>query len=475
MLPASRHAPWLPGRVVVVTGATSGIGRATAHALAAVGARLVLTARSADSLEDVRAECEAAGASVATVAADVRDAQAVAGVLQVARERYGAVDALVHSAGVLAYGKFEDIPADVFGAVLDTTLGGTVNEAREALRLFREQGHGRLVVVGSVLGKMVAPYLSAYVTAKWGLLGFVRTLQVETREHPDIDVVMVSPGSVDTPAYTQAGTYLGRHGRPPPPVVSAEAVAAKVVAALERPRREISVGSVNWVMVTGFRLLPAVFDTAVLPLMRVGGLSREHGVPVTSGNVLHPVPQGNAVSGSWSSHRPLGRSKMARSDTEKPPVIRQVAAPAGAVWDVLADGWLYATWVVGASRVRAVDPQWPAAGSRLHHSVGLWPFLLSDYTTVEEATPPTRLVLMARGWPLGEARVVLELIDHGPDRCAVSMGEDAAAGPGRGLVPWSVRQMLIRPRNVEALRRLGLLAEGRHRQQRQQGEASQSS
>lgn len=146
-----------------------------------------------------------------------------------------------------------------------------------------------------------------------------------------------------------------------------------------------------------------------------------------------------------------------------PRVSRVVAAPAETVWAVLADGWQYATWVVGASRVRAVDPDWPEPGARLHHSVGLWPALISDSTLARECREPRHLVLTARAWPLGEARVELDVVPDGPTTCTVSIAEDTERGPGR-LVPPPVRQLLVLPRNREALRRLALLAEGRHRE-----------
>ena len=155
---------------------------------------------------------------------------------------------------------------------------------------------------------------------------------------------------------------------------------------------------------------------------------------------------------------------MSQHPAPAPPrVSRSVAAPAEAVWAVLADGWQYATWVVGASRVRAVDHGWPAAGTRLHHSFGPWPAVISDATVSEESEEPRHLVLTAKGWPVGEARVELEIVPDGPDGCTVSIAEDATAGPGR-FVPMPLRQLTILPRNREALRRLAFIAEGRHRE-----------
>lgn len=143
-------------------------------------------------------------------------------------------------------------------------------------------------------------------------------------------------------------------------------------------------------------------------------------------------------------------------------VERDVEAPAEAVWTVLSDGWSYATWVVGASRVRDVDAHWPAAGALIHHSFGLWPGVVNDTTEVLESEEPRKLALKARGWPAGEAEVVLTVEPTGSETCRVTITEDAVSGPAT-VIPRPVRQLVVRPRNVESLLRLALLAEGRHR------------
>ena len=131
------------------------------------------------------------------------------------------------------------------------------------------------------------------------------------------------------------------------------------------------------------------------------------------------------------------------------------------VWDVLTDGWLYPLWVVGATRMRAVDADWPAVGSKLHHSVGVWPLLIDDNTEVLECEPGTLLRLRARGWPVGEAEVVHQAERLGGETL-VEITEDAVSGPGT-LVPEPAEGLRIKVRNVETLRRLALLAEGRGR------------
>lgn len=138
---------------------------------------------------------------------------------------------------------------------------------------------------------------------------------------------------------------------------------------------------------------------------------------------------------------------------------RTVSATPEQVWEVLADGWLYPLFVVGASRMREVDDTWPAVGSRLHHSVGTWPLLIDDTTEVLEVDEGRRLLLKARGWPAGEAHVEISLEPSG-DTTVVTIVEDATAGPGL-LVPKPARDVQLHWRNVESLRRLAFVVEGR--------------
>ena len=291
---------WDPG-VVVVTGASSGVGRATALALADYGARLVLAARGQGPLEETARECRTRGAQVRVVTADVAEEADVERLARVAATEFGRVDGWVHTAAVVAYGRFEDVPSEVFRQVLDTGVHGSVHVARAALRQFRSQGCGTLVLTGSLLGEIVTPYLSSYVTAKWAVRAFARILTIETRSEPDIHVCVVSPGGVDTPVYAQAANYAGRVGRPPPPVDSPEKVARAILRTLRSPRPRRSIGVANPVVRLGFTALPRAFDALVLPLMEVGGLSRQR-TPPHDGNVFVSSPAGNAVRGRWGRH-----------------------------------------------------------------------------------------------------------------------------------------------------------------------------
>jgi len=138
---------------------------------------------------------------------------------------------------------------------------------------------------------------------------------------------------------------------------------------------------------------------------------------------------------------------------------RLIKASPDRVWSVLADGWLYPLFVVGASRMRDVDEGWPAVGTRLHHSVGSWPLLIDDNTEVLEVDPGNRLVLVARAWPAGEANVEFVLEQRG-SQTLVTIREDATAGPGL-LVPKPLRDVQLNLRNVETLQRLAYVVEGR--------------
>jgi hypothetical protein len=142
-------------------------------------------------------------------------------------------------------------------------------------------------------------------------------------------------------------------------------------------------------------------------------------------------------------------------------VERMVPVSVEQVFETLADGWLYACWVVGASHIRGVDPHWPQVGARIHHSVGLWPFTVADTTEVTAVEPPYLVELNARLWPFGAARVRVELNELEPQLTRVRMIEHAVRGPA-ALTPKPAQELLLAPRNRESLARLADLAVGRN-------------
>jgi uncharacterized protein YndB with AHSA1/START domain len=140
---------------------------------------------------------------------------------------------------------------------------------------------------------------------------------------------------------------------------------------------------------------------------------------------------------------------------------RTINASPERVWEVLSDGWLYPLWVVGASRMRDVDASWPEVGSRLHHSVGVWPALIDDNTEVLAVETGRSIQLRAKGWPMGEAEVMLEL-EPADGGTRVKIYEKPVKGPG-ALVPPPLVDPMLKWRNTETLRRLAYVVEGRTR------------
>jgi hypothetical protein len=140
-------------------------------------------------------------------------------------------------------------------------------------------------------------------------------------------------------------------------------------------------------------------------------------------------------------------------------VKRDTTATREQVWDVIADGWTYSQWVVGNSRMRAVDPNWPMAGSTIQHSIGVWPLLMNDVTVVEDSQPYEQLVLLAKGSPFGKARITLRLFDV-QGGCRIEMAEVPVGAP-MGWVPTRAALVAAIPRNRECTWRLAVIAERR--------------
>jgi short-subunit dehydrogenase len=275
-------------RVVLVVGASSGIGEACALALAERGTHLLLVGRNERRLDAVAESCREAGAlDASTFGIDVLDDGELRAVVAHAQHSYGRLDVVVHTAAVMAYGTVEAVPSDVFRRVVDTSIHGTANVARSVLPVMRAQKFGTFIVVTSLLASIPVPEMGAYITGKWGQLALARILQLETRDAAGVNVCVVAPGAVDTPIYRRAANFIGRMGNPPPPVDSAGKVARAVLRRVDRPRHRTSVGRANRFVILGFRTLPRLFDALVTPLFERFGLSNEP-VPYDVGNVFDP-------------------------------------------------------------------------------------------------------------------------------------------------------------------------------------------
>jgi NAD(P)-dependent dehydrogenase (short-subunit alcohol dehydrogenase family) len=286
-------------QVVVITGASSGIGRETARRFARRGARLVLASRSASALETVAAECRELGADARVVPTDVTDEAAVKELAAHAVAAFGRIDVWVGNASVFAYGRFEDLPSDVFRQVLETNLMGQVHGVRAALPHLRRQRKGTLVLVASLYSRMGSPAISPYVTGKFAVLGFAECLRQELRGS-GIRVRVVLPATTDTPVFRHAANYTGRKVRPLPPAVSPTRVARAIERAPRRRRHNAFVGRVQTASLLVHDFAPRVFDAASSWQMRHIQL---HGsLPEDSaGTVFSPPSAASPSTGGWRS------------------------------------------------------------------------------------------------------------------------------------------------------------------------------
>lgn len=294
------HRPRTP--VVVITGATSGIGRETARRYARRGARIVLAARGVDALQDVAAECRTLGGQAIAVPTDVSHTGAVQGLVAAALAEFGRIDVWVGNAGVFSYGSFEQTPPEVFRQVVETNLMGHVHSARAVLPVFRRQGSGSLVLVGSLYSRVSSPLLAPYITSKWGLLGFAEVLRAELRDAPGIRVRVILPSTIDTPIYQHAANVTGRRVHPLPPVSSPHRVAEAILRAPHRRRFATSVGRLQRSAVLLHAASPSAYDRFTRFAKRRIEL-RDDGVAPTDGTVFAPPALAQPVTGGWRSPR----------------------------------------------------------------------------------------------------------------------------------------------------------------------------
>ena len=233
----------LAGYRVVVTGASSGIGAATAIAFARAGARLVLAARGRDGLDDIASRCREAGGEAQVRVVDVIDAGEVASLAAEAREALGGIDLWFSCVGVGVLGRYEDVPIADHRRVIEANLVGHMNDAHAVLPIFLAQDSGTWVNMISVGGFVATPQAAAYSASKFGLRGFSEALRGELSKYPRIHVCDVYPTFVDTPGVDHAGNYTGARLTLPPGALAPETVAKAVVKLAIRPRNTTVVGA----------------------------------------------------------------------------------------------------------------------------------------------------------------------------------------------------------------------------------------
>ncbi|MFD1468361.1 SDR family oxidoreductase [Hymenobacter caeli] len=250
----------LDQQIIVITGATSGIGLATARAAAKAGARLVLAARSKKDLRTVAQQLEATRAHVATVAADVARPEDVARIAEAARSHFGGFDTWVNNAGVGIFGRIEDGNPDDHHRLFETNFWGVVNGSLEALKHLKAHG-GALINVGSVVSDVAVPLQGMYSASKHAVKGFTDALRVELEhEKAPVTVTLIKPASINTPFNVNARNYTDHELQLPPPVYAPEEVALAILHAAVHPMRDIYVGGGGKVMSVANKYAPGVMD-----------------------------------------------------------------------------------------------------------------------------------------------------------------------------------------------------------------------
>ncbi|MBA2364810.1 MAG: SDR family oxidoreductase [Chloroflexia bacterium] len=301
----------LKDAVVVITGASSGIGRATAREFARKGAVLVLAARRDDALREVRDECERLGARAVAVTTDVTDDASVEQLAHRAVEAFGHIDVWVNDAGVTMFGRFDEVPVESNRRVVEVNLLGTFYGSQAAIRRFRERNSGVLINVSSGFGRVGAPMQAAYVATKHGQRGLSEALRQELHD-TDIHVCTVLPTAIDTPVYRAAANYTGHHIRPLGHLLEPEKVAKTIVRLAEKPRREVAVGEAVRGITVLHALAPGLYERISSRRAVEQQIVRDEALDPHSGNLFEPVPEWTGISGGY---KPAARETVRRSMT----------------------------------------------------------------------------------------------------------------------------------------------------------------
>ena len=248
-------------QVVVITGASSGIGLVTARMAARAGAKVVMTARDEDTLREEAQRIRDEGGEATFLAGDVADSETLARVARHAVLTYGRIDTWINNAGIGVYGRAEDVSLADMRRLFDVTFWGTVHGCLAAIPRLKENSGGALINVGSVESDVSMPYHSAYSAAKHAIKGFTNALRLELEEEgAPISVTLVKPVGIDTPFFEHAKNYMEGNPKPPSPAYSPETVARTILRCAQQPVRDIIVGGSGRVMVNFAKTFPRASD-----------------------------------------------------------------------------------------------------------------------------------------------------------------------------------------------------------------------
>jgi short-subunit dehydrogenase len=304
----------LADQVIVITGASSGIGLVTARMAAERGAKVLLVSRAGDALQRIVEEITDAGGTAAFAVADVGDLAAVQMAARKAVERFGRIDTWVNDAGVAIYAKLVDTPMAEHERLIRTNYFGMVHGALTAVEHLQREG-GALITVGSIASDLPSPIMGAYAASKHAVKGYINSLRIEVNaDRLPISITLVKPSGIDTPVGEHAANHLDGEALVPPPLYDPELVAEAILDAAQHPRRDVTVGGVGRLQVLlgeHFPGLLARFGGAMIPMLRDPGIAKTRG-----DNLDAPAHDGEARSKAqtgrgFSVYTAAGRHKGA--------------------------------------------------------------------------------------------------------------------------------------------------------------------
>jgi len=311
---------------VIITGASAGVGRATAHRFARAGAHIGLIARDEKALNEVKAEIEDMGGEAAVAAADVSDADALFAAAEKLHNALGSVDIWVNDAMVTVFSRLRDMTPEEFRRVTEVTYLGFVHGTMAALKIMHPRDCGTIVQVGSALAYRGIPLQSAYCGAKFAIRGFTDSLRTELiHDNSNIHITMVHLPAVNTPQFDWARTHLPMQPRPVAPVFEPEVAANAIYKAAHERRREYWLGTSSAEAILANMIAPGLLDRYLARAAYSGQMSRKPVSPSRRDNLERPVGALHRTRGSF------GREAREYALNFPGPTTRAVAAMAGLV------------------------------------------------------------------------------------------------------------------------------------------------
>jgi short-subunit dehydrogenase len=322
-------------QVMVITGATSGIGLTTARRAAEQGARLVLAARSSDALDQLASELRRQGTQVATVAADVGVQADVERIGRAAMERFGRIDTWVNNAGISIFGRIEDVPLEDQHRVMQTNFWGVVYGSLEAVKHMKTRGGGAIINLGSEVSDVAAPLQGIYSASKHAVKGYTDALRLELeKEGAQISVTQIRPTAIDTMFVVHARNYMEKEPTLPPPVYAPEVVADAILYAAQHTKRDIFVGGKSKAVSLGSVTMPRTLDRFMRALM-----FKQQQTDMPS-----PAGRRDALYGPDSSHELRERQGMRPRIHERAPYTSLSMRASPLMTALVGGGALFAAW-----------------------------------------------------------------------------------------------------------------------------------